>query len=281
MRSSRGKVALGGPSHARSYGSYGWVETVVGMIFKRAVAKLRAQDWIAITIELVIVTVGVFIALAVQQWADTRARHDKMDMSMSALRDELAEHYGYAVEYRVVYPCLRAQMDRLGDRVLKSGATLNPAPLYEDENFRFVIRQPLKFYPTDAWQAAISDGTTQRLQPSIRRILAGYYGQIPELADINAANTAADQGFIALTHPLPLDATVRYSIVKEIEQMRARMEYMDYLSGQVIDYLERSGMLPPPKDAIAVTERYGTYRFCKVHGLPMRPFKDAMRAIPN
>ena len=31
------------------------------MIFKRAIAKLRAQDWAAITIELLIVIVGVFI----------------------------------------------------------------------------------------------------------------------------------------------------------------------------------------------------------------------------
>ena len=43
------------------------------MIFKRAIAKLRAQDWVAITIEVAIVTLGVLIALAAQQWADNRA----------------------------------------------------------------------------------------------------------------------------------------------------------------------------------------------------------------
>lgn len=31
------------------------------MIYRRAVAKLRAQDWFAIAIELAIVIVGVFI----------------------------------------------------------------------------------------------------------------------------------------------------------------------------------------------------------------------------
>jgi hypothetical protein len=35
------------------------------MVFKRAVAGLRAQDWIAITIELAIVVVGVFIGIQV------------------------------------------------------------------------------------------------------------------------------------------------------------------------------------------------------------------------
>jgi len=251
------------------------------MIFKRAIAKLRAQDWTAITIELVIVTLGVLIALAAQQWANNRSQRNQMDVSMKAVREELAEHYSYAVEYRTVYPCLRAQMDALRKQVLDSGTTLNSVPLYQDEDFRYVIREPSKFYPNDAWLAAINDGTTQRISPRIRRILAGHYGQLPEMEEINKANNDADYGYLALTHPLLLDPTVRYSIMKEIEQERARMEYVDYLNGQVIDYIQSLGMLPPAKDAIKTTERWGTYQFCKAHGLPMRSFKDAMVAVPN
>ena len=252
------------------------------MIFKRAIAKLRAQDGTAITIELVIVTLGVLIALAAQQWANDRSQRNQVDVDMKAVREELAVHYGYAVEYRVVYPCLRAQMDQLRDRVLSSGATLNPVPLYRDEDFSFVIREPDKLYANDAWQAAIDDGTTQRISPRMRRILAGHYGQLHELETINQRNTIdADFGYIALTQPLPLDPTVRYSIMKEIEQERGRMEYIDFLNGQAIDYIQSLGMLPPPKDAIKTTERWGTYQFCKAHGLPMRSFKDAMVAVPN
>jgi len=33
------------------------------MIFKRSVAGFRAQDWLAITIELAIVIIGVFIGI--------------------------------------------------------------------------------------------------------------------------------------------------------------------------------------------------------------------------
>ena len=38
------------------------------MIYKRAVAKLRAQDWFAIAVELAIVIVGVFIGMQVSNW---------------------------------------------------------------------------------------------------------------------------------------------------------------------------------------------------------------------
>jgi hypothetical protein len=95
------------------------------------------------------------------------------------------------------------------------------------------------------------------------------------------ANDQSEQGLDALTHRLPLDPTVRYSIVKEIEQLSGRLEHLDLLNGQVIDYLEKASMLPPAAEARSVTERYGTYRFCKAHALPMRSFEEAMQAVPN
>jgi hypothetical protein len=118
------------------------------MIFKRAIARLRAQDWVAIIIELAVVTFGILLALATQQWAADRAERNKFEETMAALRDELAEHYLYAVEFRTVYPCLQTQVDRLRERVLSSQSVLTPAPIYEDENFHFVLRLQSKTYPT-------------------------------------------------------------------------------------------------------------------------------------
>lgn len=251
------------------------------MIFKRAIARLRAQNWVAITIELGIVTLGVLLALAAQQWADNRARGEKDEVTKTALRNELSEHYGYAVEYRTVYPCLQAQLDQLRDRVLSSGPTLDPAAIHKDGNFHYVLRLPSKVYPTDAWEAAISDGTIQRLEPSIRRQLAGHYAQLPAVWELNSANNASEPGLVALTHPLPLDPSVRFAIIKDIEQLRGRLEYLDLINGQIIDYVQRVKMLPSAQEATAVTQRYGTYQFCKAHGLPMRSFKVAMQPVPN
>ena len=86
---------------------------------------------------------------------------------------------------------------------------------------------------------------------------------------------------MALAHPLPLDPAVRYGIIKDMEGLRGRLRFLDILNGQAIDYIQQIGMVPPAAEARAVTERYGTYKFCKAHGLPMRSFKDAMVAVPN
>jgi hypothetical protein len=251
------------------------------MIYKRAIARLRAQDWVASSIELVIVTLGVILALAAQEWAERRSWQAKIDASKSALREELAEQYGYAVEFRVVYPCLRTQLDMLRQRVLSSGASLNPAPVYSEPNDEYVLRMPIKFYPTDAWEEAINDGVVQRFDPTIRRQLAGLYASLENLAATNAANIESEQASITLARPLPLDPSTRYSVVEKLDQMTQRFQWLDVMNGQLLDYIEHVGMVPPAAQVRAVTERYGTYRFCRAHRLPMRSYTDAMQSVPN
>jgi len=59
------------------------------MIFKRAVAKLRAQDWTAISIELVIVIVGVFIGIWVANWNQDRVKKQETREMLVQLMPEL------------------------------------------------------------------------------------------------------------------------------------------------------------------------------------------------
>ena len=239
------------------------------------------HGWNAVAWELAIVTLGVLIALAAQQWAEERTWRRKVEASKTALRDELSEHYSYAVEFRTVYPCMQAQLAKLRDHVLASGAVMDPVPIYQASDSDFVLRIPSKEYPTEVWEAAVSDGTIQRLEEPVRHQLAGHYTMLASIRNMNWANNQAEQGLAALTHRLPLDPTVRYSIIKEIEQLSDRLEHLDLLNGQIIDYLQKVDMLPPEGEARLVTQRYGTYRFCKAQALPMRSFKEAMQAVPN
>lgn len=59
------------------------------MIFKRAVARLRAQDWVAITIELGIVVVGVFLGIWVANWNQERVQKQETREMLVQLKPEL------------------------------------------------------------------------------------------------------------------------------------------------------------------------------------------------
>lgn len=61
------------------------------MIFKRAVARLRAQDWMAISIELAIVILGVFIGTWVANWNQQRQAARETRQTLVQLQPELRQ----------------------------------------------------------------------------------------------------------------------------------------------------------------------------------------------
>lgn len=63
------------------------------MIFKRASAKLRAQDWTAISIELAIVVVGVFIGMWVANWNQARVERANTIRLLNQFKPELTYQF--------------------------------------------------------------------------------------------------------------------------------------------------------------------------------------------
>lgn len=66
------------------------------MIFKRAYARLRAQDWTAIAIELLIVVVGVFIGVQASNWNAAREDRGRERLYLQRIDSDLrADIRGY------------------------------------------------------------------------------------------------------------------------------------------------------------------------------------------
>jgi hypothetical protein len=239
------------------------------------------HGWNVVGWELVIVVVGVLLALLAQQWVSERDDRAKMKQSLDSIRSEIGNHYAWSVEWRVVEPCMLAQIDSLQDRVMKSGDRLDPAPVYTETNGHYVLRMPSKEYVNSAWQAAQADGVSADFDPAFRFELSSHYEQARLLAEHGERNGIDYRRLLVLSRPIPLDPSVRYSILQTLAELRGRVEFIDILSGQIIDHVQRLRMVPPEAFAQHEVERYGTYQFCKTRNLPLRSFKDAMQAVPN
>ena len=81
------------------------------MIFERAVAKLRAQDWMAISIELVIVIIGVFIGTQVSNWNEGRLQQLETQQMLSRLKPELRNQLAVYSGARKYYGLTRRYAD--------------------------------------------------------------------------------------------------------------------------------------------------------------------------
>ena len=252
--------------------------------------KLRPPNgWQAVAWELGIVTLGVLIALAVQQWAEQRSWRSKARDATAAFRNELGDHYKWAVEWRVVEPCIVAQIDRLQQRLLASGAKLDPAPVHNDPTLvnsrisftNYVMRIPSKEFDTSAWQSSISDGVSSHLDPALRQELDAHYGEVRSMINLTARNNVDYQRLLSLSRPLPLDPMVRFSLLQTLDELRGRTGFMGLQSGQMIEHIVRVGMVPPAAATRDSVTRFGTYQFCRAQGLPTRPIAEAMTTAPN
>lgn len=65
------------------------------MLLKRFSQRLKAQDWMAVAIELVVVVAGILLALQVDQWASERAERQRENTYLWRLAGDLeAEQQG-------------------------------------------------------------------------------------------------------------------------------------------------------------------------------------------
>lgn len=68
-------------------------------IVRRAVAKLRNQDWTAVSIELVVVILGVFLGVQASNWNEDREQERKSAAFTERLKDDLrVEAWNYEIQ---------------------------------------------------------------------------------------------------------------------------------------------------------------------------------------
>jgi len=239
------------------------------------------HGWNAVAWELGIVTLGVIIALAAQEWAENLSWRSKTRSATAAITREVGDHYASSVEWRMVTPCLMAQLDRLQDRLMKSGTRLDPAPVYSEPAFpSFVLRIPSKEYDSSAWEAAMADGVAGHLDPQLRTELSEHYQQVSAVVALTQRNGISYGNVLTLSRPVPLDPSARLTLAQLLDELRGRVMYMDLSSGQLIDHITRARMVPDRRLTNNTVRLSGTRLFCAEQHLPMRSLKEAETPIP-
>ena len=238
------------------------------------------NGWNAVGWELTIVTLGVIIALGAQQGVENLSWKSNARTAQAALKSEVGDHYANAVEWRMVHPCIIAQIDRLRKRVMDSGAALDPAPIYREAGFSdYVLRIPSKEFNRSTWDAAIADGVTPHLDPALRKELGQHYEQANSMTLMTDSNDRDGQRLFSLSWPLALDASARLGLVQALDEVRGRANFMDLVSGQLLDHATKADMVPAAGVTRKLVEHSGTLQFCLREHFPTRTLDEAKKPV--
>ncbi len=93
------------------------------MILRRVIEHVRTQNWTAVALDFLIVVVGVFIGLQVQEWSAHRAEQERIRAQLNSFREELILARGEMADVQAYY----------GDRI--SSAIELKTRLESDEAF--------------------------------------------------------------------------------------------------------------------------------------------------
>lgn len=237
------------------------------------------NGWKSVAWELGIVTAGVLIALAVQQWAEARSWADRAEKAKAAIDEQFSDHIVNAIEWRLVEPCVAAQLDQLADRVADPAETIRPATIV-DEGFGRVLRAPARNNLTEHYEAATADGAVTYLPPALRNDYAGTVNQARLVTAFGEELQQLAGELTVMATPLRLDPGVRFELQKRIERARQLNNALGVIHRQIANRLIRAGIRPSDEQIQTRVRESGSVAVCRELGLPLRPSSELFRNSP-
>lgn len=208
------------------------------MIFRRAVAKLRAQDWTAITIELVIVTLGVLIALGLQQLVNTLSERTAATRARGDIREELGLNLGLLQQRQQIQPCIDQRLDEIGAHLdrLSQGEVENPP--------QWIGRPQLWNMREYRWNVASQSGHASLLSPEEQDTFTRIHDQLQRVEAVQNEEQRLWAQLRVLEGEQRLNSEAVYAMRSVLSQARFTNWNIKLIVTQAFDVAQGAGIKP-------------------------------------
>jgi hypothetical protein len=144
------------------------------------------HSWVGVLKEIGVITVGVLIALALEQMLEDREWHRKVDAAETGMRHELFWDNGPQIYQRAaMHPCAVAQLNRIRDAVEQGESRQEIGRLIDGYWVQFAT------YDSLAHEAANDSDVATHMDQDERNAFDEAYASMP-LMDKTSAQEAAD-----------------------------------------------------------------------------------------
>lgn len=239
------------------------------------------NGWRAVGWELAIVTLGVLIALGVQQLAEADNWRSKVKDGQERLKAELLINGAYMAEQVMVAPCVKAQVDRITARVEASKVILDRSPLIPTGQGITTVRFPSRPWTAQTWEALQQDGTSNHLPGVVQATLGQIFEKVTQLRDINVKSDDGLGKLRLLGQPIPLSPELKAELLSVLWGQLQRSQAASLTASQTL-MLYRQIDFAPTFDEIEARQqaltpgRSGdlrTLQYCRSQGLPIADWR--------
>jgi hypothetical protein len=148
------------------------------------------HGWRAVWWELAIVTLGVLIALAAQQFAERASSKERAAQAHKRIKSEINYNQGIQVERVAIRACLSDRLRELSSGIVSgrshwAGAVIPKSTENPDRAFASMYRVPTRPWATDGYDEALVQGDLKHASFEERAGLVQVYTQIKYSSALN------------------------------------------------------------------------------------------------
>ncbi len=226
------------------------------MLLRRVIEHVKAQNWTAVGLDFVIVVVGVFIALAVQERAQERRQQEAIADMIAAMDRSVEDGLGTIAMRMSRQPCDVARLEELRQMLVNSGPDWPGAAIDKVQSNRPTTFNPVyspfmvTSYPTDAYQRARLGGALESLSTVDQEFYLYFFISMRTLT--RAAQIESDLiGEISvLSQSVRVDDARRFEMLRLISRLDAINGLFWSQAYQTFDQARERGIkLSPPMQA--------------------------------
>lgn len=146
------------------------------MLLHRVARHVRNQNWFAVTLDFVVVVVGILFALATEQWLSDRQQRIELAEAEIILNYDLLNNLFAAREIVAIAPCRKTRTQILSDLLEQDGdhwdgMPWQPNPGAFQTRLPELLPTPYRHWGSRLWNAEQGIGALALMDPARRRKL--------------------------------------------------------------------------------------------------------------
>ena len=199
------------------------------------------HGWNAVAWELIIVTAGVLIALAAQQWVEERGWHDRVAHADAAIREELQTASGNARERVAMNDCMAGKLDEI-EKLLLTTSGQFVRPPYVSRYWSIT-----RLWPTDAWETDKNNDVIAHMPPDRAGAYASIYTDLVQIREEEALEQQHVADLAILPHFVGrMSDMTRDRLLSAVTRSRRDNDLVVRDSGQIVVLIHELGVTDPP-----------------------------------
>ncbi len=220
------------------------------MLLKRITKHVTDQNWFAVTLDFIIVVIGVAVAMMGQQWLSERSQRINTKQAEKVLIDDLRRNYFNAKERVAVSKCRIEAYQSIAQKLLEPSEEWIGMPRASEgadvvgtiTALPNLLRSPSRTWGSNNWHAELARGTFSSMDVDRRNGVDGMIKQAEHAEKLQREIYTLQGRMKTLAYSIQLDQPDRLRYLDTLGEMDLKSGILELIAGQIADRIENIGI---------------------------------------